>query len=145
MANMATIYFSGSISGGRSDVALYRRFISALQRAGHRVLAGAVASEEIGDYGETITPREIHDRDLRWVDDADVIVAEVSMPSHGVGYEIAYARHRRDIPVICLYRQGHTQRCSAMLAGSPGVELIEYDDPAEAELRLVESLGRLGR
>ena len=142
---MATIYFSGSISGGRADVGVYRRFVAALREAGHRVLAGSVASEEIGDYGEAISPREIHDRDLRWLTDADVIVAEVSLPSHGVGYEIAYARHVRDVPVICLYRRGHTERCSAMLAGSPGVEMIEYQDPAEAEARLVESLARLGR
>lgn len=142
---MATIYFSGSITGGRADVGVYRRFITALQGAGHRVLAGSVASEEIGGYGETITSREIYERDLRWLDSADVIVAEVSLPSHGVGYEIAYARHARDIPVICLYRPGHTARCSAMIAGAPGVELIEYSDPAEAESRLVESVARLGR
>ena len=81
---MATIYFSGAITGGRGDVAQYRRIVAALEAAGHRVLAGAVASESIGDAGEALDQRAIFDRDLRWLDEADLLVAEVSL---GVGYD----------------------------------------------------------
>lgn len=126
---MATVYFSGAITGGRADVALYRRIVDALEGDGHRVFAGAVAAEHIGDDGEALGVREIFDRDLAWLDECDVLVAEVSVPSLGVGYEIAYARYRRGIPVICLWRPGASKRCSAMIAGDPGVELIRYDEP----------------
>ena len=142
---MATIYFSGSISGGRNDVAIYQRFVATLRAAGHEVLAGAVASEDVSAGGETLTPAAVFERDLAWLDAADLVVAEVSMPSLGVGYAIAYARYRRNIPVICLYRPGHTKRCSAMLSGDTGVELIEYQDEPDGETRLLESLARLGR
>src|SRR6266576_3579309 len=71
-----------------------------------------------------------------------VLVAEVSVPSTGVGYEIAAARHRFDRPVICLYRAGHTKRCSAMVAGDAGIELIEYDDAAEMLDRLRAALSK---
>lgn len=127
-----TIYFSGSISGGREDVDLYRVLVDALEREGHRVLAGAVAAEHVGDGGEPLDPREIFARDLRWLDEADLVVAEVSTPSLGVGYEIAYARYARAIPVIALYRPGRTKRCSAMISGDPGVLFVEYAHPAEA-------------
>ncbi len=135
----ATIYFSGSITGGRGDVAVYREIVYALRSAGYRVLAGAVAAEDVGASGERIAAHDIFERDLRWLDESDLLVAEVSTPSHGVGYEVAYARYRRQIPVICLTRT----RCSAMLAGDPAIELLEYAELAATIPRLLESIRRL--
>lgn len=140
-----TIYFSGSISGGRGDVGLYRKLVAALENDGHRVIAGAVAAEHVGDGGERLAMREIFERDLAWLDQADLVVAEISTPSLGVGYEIAYARYHRKIPVICLYRPAWTKRCSAMIAGDPGIELIEYAQNEDVIPRLLESSRRLGR
>jgi nucleoside 2-deoxyribosyltransferase len=131
-----TIYFSGSITGGREDVAMYRRIVDALEHDGHRVLAGAVAAEHVAATGEALDVRHIFDRDLAWVDEADVVIAEVSIPSHGVGYEIAYARYVRKIPVIALFRPGRTKRCSAMICGDPHITLLEYEEVAE----VVESI-----
>ena len=34
---------------------------------------------------------EIHDRDMNWITQSDIFVAEVSNPSLGVGYEISAA------------------------------------------------------
>jgi hypothetical protein len=141
----AIIYFSGSISGGRQDLALYQRIVRALEADGHSVLAGAVANEDVGDGGESLAPQAIFERDLRWLDDAGVVVAEVSVPSNGVGYEIAYARYERRIPVIALWRPAYTKRCSAMLSGDPGIELIQYQTEVDLLPRLLESLRHLGR
>lgn len=137
-----TIYFAGAISGGRSDVAHHRGIVQALEDDGHRVLAGAVASEDIGAQGETLEPSAIFSRDLGWIAEADVLVAEVSMPSTGVGYEIASARYRYYKPVICLYRPAHTARCSAMVAGDAGVELIEYSETGDMLNRLRAALAK---
>jgi hypothetical protein len=130
------IYFSGSITGGRNDVPLYKRIVAALEDAGHRVLAGAVASEEISAAGEAASRAAIFARDVAWMDEAaaagGALVAEVSMPSLGVGYEIAYARYRNPMRVICLWRPAYSARCSAMIAGDPGVELLEYSDETTA-------------
>ena len=123
-----TIYFSGSISGGRRDVPLYRQIVAAMEAEGHRVIAGNVIADHIGDDGEAIEPGAIFSRDLRWIDEAEVLVAEVSMPSIGVGYEIAAARYRNRMPVIALYRPAHTRRCTAMIAGDEAIRLIEYSD-----------------
>ena len=139
---MLTIYFAGSISGGRSDAGHYRQIVAALEADGYRVLAGAVAAEHVGSGGEPLDSRTIFDRDIGWLADADVLVAEVSMPSTGVGYEIATARYRFEIPVIALYRPAYTKRCTAMVSGDPQVELIEYDDPAEMLGRLRSALAK---
>jgi len=127
-----TIYFSGSISGGREDRAIYRRIVKALEDAGHRVFAGAVTSESIDAAGEPLEALQIFERDLGWIEDVagagGVLVAEVSRPSVGVGYEIAAARYRHNMPVICLYRPAFTSRCSGMIAGDRDIQLIEYTD-----------------
>ena len=139
-----TIYFSGAISGGRADVAIYRRIVDALEQDGYRVLAGSVADEEITDHGDDFDPCLVFTRDIGWLEQANVLVAEVSTPSTGVGYEIATARYRYHMPVIGLYRPAYTKRCSAMVSGDMGVELIEYEEDAFASMleRLREALAR---
>ena len=134
------IYFAGSITGGRADVGHYREIVAALEADGHRVLAGAVASEHVGPSGEPLTPCDIFERDVRWLGEADVLVAEVSTPSTGVGYEIATMRYRYDRPVIALYRPAFTARCTAMVSGDRGIELIEYDALADLLARLRQAL-----
>lgn len=123
---------------------IYRRIVAALQSAGHRVLAGAVTAEHVGPEGEAISPARIFERDLDWVAEADLLVADVSLPSTGVGYEIAAARYQYRIPVICLWRPAHTRRCSAMVSGDAGIELIEYSDEAFDDMlaRLLEAVER---
>ena len=84
------IYFAGAIRGGREDAALYAEIVSLLMGYGE------VLTEHIGDValtsaGESNTDGEIHDRDLAWLSEADVLVAEVTTPSLGVGYEIGKA------------------------------------------------------
>ena len=125
-----TIYFSGAISGGRADVALYRRIVEALEAEGHRVLAGAVAAEHVGAGGETLhPPRRSSPATWRWLDEA----RSSSSPRCRCPPSASATRSRtppaiRRIPVIALYRRAFTQRCSAMISGDPGVQLIEYED-----------------
>jgi nucleoside 2-deoxyribosyltransferase len=121
-----TVYFAGSITGGRGDVDHYRAIVTALETDGYRVLAGAVAAEHVGPSGEPLDACAIFERDVGWLAEADVLVAEVSTPSTGVGYEIATMRYRYGRPVLCLYRPAFTTRCTAMVKGDRGIELIEY-------------------
>jgi nucleoside 2-deoxyribosyltransferase len=134
------IYFAGAISGGRADVGHYREIVRALEADGYRVLAGAVAAEHVGPDGETLQACDIFERDVGWLSQADVLVAEVSVPSTGVGYEIATMRYRYEKPVIALYRPAYTSRCTAMVSGDRGIELIEYDSLADLLARLRQAL-----
>ena len=144
-----TIYFSGSISGGRADADLYRQIVNRLESAGHRVFAGMVTASHVGPGGESLDPRVIFDRDMGWIGEVakekGILVAEVSMPSLGVGYEVATARYLHGMPVICLYRPAHTKRCSAMVAGDAGVRMLFYDDDLEEMLeKLLKTVDQLG-
>ena len=47
--------------------------------------------------------------------------------------------------MICLWRPGFSKRCSAMIAGDAGIELIRYDDFDAMAATLLESVRALSR
>ena len=57
--------------------------------------------------------------------EADLLVAEVTVPSLGVGYEIGRAIEMRK-PVLCLFQKGTDYTLSAMISGSEGLALRYY-------------------
>ncbi|MDY6770496.1 MAG: nucleoside 2-deoxyribosyltransferase [Candidatus Nanohaloarchaea archaeon] len=121
------IYFCGSIRGGRDDTSLYQQIIQLLQQHG-TVLSEHIGDENVEDDGEQgMTEDEIHSRDLDWLQQADAIVAEVTTPSLGVGYEIAKAEEW-GIPILALFRPGSSHALSAMVRGSDGTRVHEYSD-----------------
>ncbi len=129
------IYFAASIRGGRDDVHYYEALIKELQKYG-TVLTEHVGLDSLTDKGETILGvQEIHDRDLAWVDEADILVAEVTNPSLGVGYEIAYALSTGK-RVIALFRTSSDKKLSAMIAGSRNIENYTYKEPGEFQALL---------
>ncbi len=134
------IYFAGSIRAGRDDQELYHRLIQGLQQHGQ------VLTEHVGDPGLTQwgddgpSDQAIYDRDMAWLADADLVVAEVSTPSLGVGYELGRAVALGK-PVLCLYREQDGRRLSAMVSGNPQVVLAEYKAVAEALVRIHRFLG----
>jgi nucleoside 2-deoxyribosyltransferase len=126
------IYFAGSIRGGREDAALYADIIE------HLKTFGEVLTEHIGDANLTSsgddgpTDRFIHDRDLGWLLSADVMIAEATTVSMGVGYEIgrAVAAGKK---VLCLFRPDSGKNLSAMIAGCPDIEVSRYNTPEDAK------------
>jgi nucleoside 2-deoxyribosyltransferase len=125
------IYFAGSIRGGREDVKLYAEIIKYLRKYGN-VLTEHIADENLADTGErNLTDKEIHDRDMEWLTQSDVIVAEVTSPSLGVGYEIR-AAIKLNKKVLCLYRPHENKRLSAMISGSSEVVVKNYQQLNEA-------------
>jgi len=126
------IYFAGSISGGRGDVALYKELIDYIKNYG-TILTEFIGDNNLPELGEqNISDKEIHDRDLKWLLEADVLIAEVSTPSLGVGYEIGRAlEHGKKI--LCLYREREGKRLSAMIAGSAAIITGHYQTVDEAK------------
>jgi hypothetical protein len=122
---MMKIYFAASIRGGRDDWASYIEIVGQLREYGE-VLTEHIGDPELSAAGEEINDRQIHDRDLGWLKLADHLVAEVTTPSLGVGYEIGKATEWNK-PVLCLYRPAQGRSLSAMIAGSKGVILKEYE------------------
>ena len=112
--------------------------IAFLEERGCRVLTEHVGLESLQQEGErTMTEEEIFLRDMAWLTECDLVVAECTTPSHGVGYELARARDiGKEVHIFYDLSRG---RLSAMLAGDSRFILHPYTD-REA---LFESLGRI--
>ena len=125
------IYFAGSIRGGTEDQDIYRSLIEKLQAFG-QVLTEHVGSQSLTDQGEqNKSDLKIFQRDVGWIREADIIVAEVTMPSLGVGYELGLGESLGK-PVICLYRENDGGQLSAMIAGNPRFRVHFYQNVDEA-------------
>ncbi|NLF51640.1 MAG: deoxyribonucleoside 5'-monophosphate N-glycosidase [Leptolinea sp.] len=125
------IYFSCSITGGRKDQPDYERLVNALMEDGHIVPTAHLADADILSLEKVVKPQEVYHRDVEWVTHCNILVAEVSTPSHGVGYEIALAESLGK-PVFCCYREGSV--VSKMILGntSPGFRVFAYKNIDEA-------------
>ena len=85
------IYFAGAIRGGRYDAKLYKDIITYLGNKG-QVLTEHVGDQDLSNMGEKKDiDMAIHKRDIKWLQSADVVIAEVTTPSLGVGYELGIA------------------------------------------------------
>lgn len=123
------IYFAGAIRGGREDAALYLELVELLRPFGI-VLTEHVADAQLTSLGEARDDRAIHDRDLKWLKEADCLVAEATTPSLGVGFEIAKATEW-GLRVLCLFRPGSGRTLSAMIAGSDRLTVREYENASD--------------
>ncbi len=127
------IYYAAAIRGSNEidNSDLNKRIIESLQKDGHEVLTEHIKDDLIRVVGElNLTDKQIHDRDMKWVAEADLIIAEVSNPSLGVGYEIGRALEMGK-NILCLCRTG-SRRLSAMIRGSERITVTDYQSPEEA-------------
>lgn len=136
------IYFAGSIKGGREKREEYEKLIGFLNEF------GCVLTEHLGKEDWTIQNEEkysdneeehVYIRDVKWIDECDVVVAEVSIPSLGVGYEIGYAESKNK-KVICLYDINAEKNLSFMLSGNKRNIIIKYTDLENAKNELKKYL-----
>ena len=125
------IYFSCSLTGGRDDEAVYGAMVDDMLAAGHEIPTAHLARPEVMSLERVVEPAEVYQRDVAWIAACDAVVAEVTTPSHGVGYEIAIALQLGK-PVLCCHKRGRA--VSKMLTGndSPGLEIFEYNEVDEA-------------
>lgn len=127
------IFFAGSIRGGRNLLPVYIQIIQLLKKLGHTILSEHVASSKLEETENKLTEEEIFRSDIRFIDECDCLVAEVTIPSTGVGYEICYAVSKGK-RVLCVYNKGAS--VSAMVLGNEGVKAIPYRNIEDLEKRL---------
>lgn len=121
------IYFAGSIRGGRDDKEKYKMMIDMLRSYG-LVLTEHIGFENLDEQGQQeLTEEYIYTQDTDWIQDSDIVVAEVTQPSLGVGYELGFAEAigKR---VVCLFNTASGRSLSAMIRGNEYFEIIDYRD-----------------
>ncbi len=138
---MKKVYFACSIRGGRDDADTYSDLVAVIKKYAE-VLTEVFADKELTTAGSAGPSGDIWSKDIRWIGQADALIAEVTKPSLGVGYEIARAE-KMSKPVLCLFRPEGERKLSAMIDGSPGATVFEYIDMTSAEHAISTFLGQL--
>ncbi|CAG2193379.1 DNPH1 [Mytilus edulis] len=128
--NVEENIFWGSISGGRDDADLYARLIEQLRQYG-KVLTEHVGNSSVEEDEKDLSDKEIHDRDMEWLNECDYLVAEVTQPSLGVGYEIGRAVDLKKT-ILCLFRPQSGKGLSAMIRGAENESTFIVKDYKES-------------
>ena len=110
---------------------VYIEIIKLLKKMGHEVVSEHVASVGLEEVEASLTDEEIFNSDIRFVEQCECLIADVTIPSIGVGYEICQAVSRGK-QVLCLYKE--EANVSAMVLGNRRITSILYRD--------IEGLGK---
>ena len=138
MSERKKVYFAGSIRGGRADADLYREMIEYIKETAD-VLTEHVGKKDVFELEKDVTDFDIYEQDTAWIRACDLLIAECTCPSLGVGYELAYAE-KCGQPCYLFYDRTKTQ-LSAMLTGDPYFTVVPYEREEEIYPALDRILG----
>jgi 2'-deoxynucleoside 5'-phosphate N-hydrolase len=134
---MKKIYFAASIRGGRDDKETYLELINYISTKA-KVLTEHIGKPSLTSFGEKNTTDEyIFQRDVNWIKESDFIIAEVTNPSLGVGYELKLAEELNK-KTLCLFNETKGKRLSAMINGNKFFKVKNYKTILEAKKEIDE-------
>jgi len=130
------IYLACTVRGDRGAVVCLRVLAAALEAAGHELLTGHLLEDNVERAESRLTEREVYDRDIRWLEQCDVLIAEASGSSFGVGFEVGYVLGRSDRSnqhVLLLYPADRRPHISRLICGNshPRCTTLPYSDASE--------------
>ena len=129
------IYFGFTVAGDRSTLDTARRIVTLLENSGHEVLTRHLVADDPGPSDRQIGPQQVYERDMRWLADSDMFIAEVSGSSFGLGFEAGYLLGSTSKKAILFYRREVESRISLLITGNthPNCTLVPYSTPTEVE------------
>ena len=118
---MMRIYLACTVRGDRGGVVAGRTICERLQQHGHEVLTTHLLADDVNDSESQLSEAQVYRRDLEWLSRCDVLVAEASGSSYGVGFEVGYVLGRaRDTGqrVVLLYDAARRHAISRLITGN---------------------------
>ncbi|HEY2149370.1 MAG TPA: nucleoside 2-deoxyribosyltransferase [Vicinamibacterales bacterium] len=131
MARRMTVYLACTVRGDRGGVLAGRAICARLQAHGHDVLTTHLLADDVEAAESRLTAAAVYKRDLEWLTRCDVLVAEASGSSYGVGFEVGYVLGRAAASgqrVVLLYDAARRDKVSRLIAGNcdPACTTFEY-------------------
>ena len=123
------IYISGAIYGGTQKIETYKILVKELEKFGE-VLNKQVAEENTIENEKYQKDEEIYTDLENKLYSADIIFAEVSIPSLGVGYELGFA-DKLGKKIVAIYDKNYIEKVSTMIRGNKRIKLIPYTNITE--------------
>lgn len=119
--NHLQIYVAVPLRNGR-DIELSRKIIKLIQDLGHNVISDWLL---LSDPNPGLSPSGIYERDYKAISSCDLILAEVSNPSIGIGMEIVLGKYLGK-KIICIHKKEN--KVSNLLLGTPKIIILSYSD-----------------
>lgn len=129
------IYFGFTVAGERSGLEAARRIVHLLEKMGHEVLTRHLVDDDAWAADRRISARDVYQRDMAWLAQCDIFIAEVSGSSFGLGFEAGYVLGSTQKKVILLYRRDLEERLSLLIRGNshPNCTLLPYASAEEVD------------
>lgn len=129
------IYFGFTVAGDRSGLEAARRIVQVLEELGHQVLTRHLVEDNAWEADRKISAQEVYRRDMGWLRECEMFIAEVSGSSFGLGFEAGYTLGSTDKKVVLLYRRDREQRVSLLIRGNTHANctLAPYSNEHEVE------------
>lgn len=136
------IYLACTVRGDRCAIDVLRTLADSLEGAGHTILTRHLLEDDVDAAEGALEDREVYERDMRWLTAADLVIAEASGSSYGVGFEVGYVLGRAESTgqrVLLLYDQHRRSRVSRLISGNthPACTTYPYRDGPDV-VRFVE-------
>jgi 2'-deoxynucleoside 5'-phosphate N-hydrolase len=141
------IYFGFTVAGDRSSVATAKAIVELLEAMGHEVLTRHLVQDDAWETDRLITPQQVYERDMKWLQECDLFMAEVSGSSFGLGFETGYLLGTTGKQAVLFYRREVESKISLLIIGNshPRCTLVPYSDPEEIQMFVAANIGLTSR
>ena len=138
------IYFGFTVAGDRSAVTAARKIVGILEEMRHEVLTRHLVEDNAWEADRSLTPKEVYLRDMKWLEQCDMFIAEVSGSSFGLGFETGYLLGATTKKLVLFFRRDVESRISLLITGitHPNCNLVPYSDLNEVEIWIRNYLAR---
>ena len=140
------VYLACTVRGDRGALAAARVIALAIGDAGHRVLTSHLLEDDADGAEARLTEREVFERDMAWLAEADMLIAEASGSSFGVGFELGYflAHASGNRRALLLYDVARREKVSRLALGNshPNCMTYGYDGAVALRRFLADFLAR---
>jgi nucleoside 2-deoxyribosyltransferase len=139
------IYLACTVRGDRGAVDGLRTLVTAIESSGHQILTTHLLDADVDGAESALSERAVYERDIAWLEACDVLIAEASGSSFGVGFEVGYVlgrSDRTDQRVVLIYRADRRHHVSRLIVGNahPRCEVLTYENPEDLTVRVSRRL-----
>jgi len=139
------IYLACTVRGDRGAIDGLRALAASLEAAGHTILTRHLLDDDVDAAESSLDERQVYERDIEWLDACDLLIADASGSSYGVGFEVGYVLGRSEATgkrVVLLYRADRRDKVSRLIIGNahPRCSVVPYGSADDLVEKLVESL-----
>ena len=111
------IYFGFTVAGDRSSIDAARKIVAMLQEKGHDVLTEHLVRDNAWSQDRLIPAQQVYQRDMKWLEQCDLFLTEVSGSSFGLGFEAGYLLGGSSKKVL-FYRREIADKISLLITGN---------------------------